>query len=83
MATSASADVSITIERLGITLIGGPTVVVSDEHGPWPDTAELAEAAQRNAAEAQANAEAAAAERARAVRLAQALRDAGIDPDQL
>ena len=83
VATSASADVPITIDRLGITMIGGPTFVVSDEHGPWADTAELAEAAQRSAAEARANAAEATAERARAERLAQALRDAGIDPDQL
>lgn len=73
VAVSASARSPLTVESLGITLTGGDDLVVSDEHGVWLDTVEQVQSSRSATARAEQ-------ESARAERLAEALRQAGIDP---
>lgn len=80
-AVSASAEQPIVVERLGISLTGGPTLVVADETGPWPGINDALGLARSQAARADAEAARAEAGAARADRLAAQLRAAGIDPD--
>lgn len=66
-AVSAAGGDAIAIRRLGITACGGPELVVADEHGRWPDTATALTEAR--------------IQRARAERLEQRLRAAGLPLD--
>lgn len=64
-------------------LAGGEQLSVADEHGEWSDTVEQILATRRAGQRAEQEAARAEQEAARAGRLAQALRDAGIDPDAI
>lgn len=74
VAVSASEADGVVVPRLGITLRGGAELIVSDEHGRWPDTATALRTARAESARADA-------ERARAERLAERLRAAGLPVD--
>lgn len=78
-ATTTNPDSPIMIDTIGVTFAGGPEMVVSDETGIWHDTPTL----HRLARQAETEAQRADTEAQRADRLAAALRDAGIDPDDL
>jgi Uma2 family endonuclease len=96
-AVSTAPDLPVHVERLGISLAGGRDLAARDSAGGsvWLDTPALArrvrteaaradaQAARADAQAARADAEAARAdaESARAKRLAEQLRQAGIDPD--
>lgn len=69
LALSGSGDHPVQVARLGLTLAGGPALVVVDEHGPWPDGTRTfidARRADTEAARADAEADRADAEAARA-----------------
>ncbi|CAN5164700.1 hypothetical protein BH23ACT9_BH23ACT9_36910 [soil metagenome] len=90
VAVSSGPDRPVTVTTLGLTIAGGTELVVSDETGVWLDTVQQIMHAEQQTARAdqeaaRAEQEAARADReaARARRLEQALRDAGIDPDQI
>ncbi len=70
-AISASAEQTVAVARLGITLTGGTRLTVRDADGIWPDTPTAFSALRAEAARADAEA-------ARAERLATRLRDAGL-----
>lgn len=72
VSTDPSAPVELPV--LGIRIAGGRQVVVTDEHGEWPDPLELLTKLRSQTARAEREA-------ARADRLAAQLRAAGIAPD--
>lgn len=80
VAVSASTRSPLTVESLGITLTGGDDLVVSDEYGVWLDTVAQIQASRSAGNKARQESARAEQEAARAERLAQALREAGIDP---
>ena len=63
VAVSTHPDDPVVVPRLGIRLAGGRDLVVSDEHGPWPDTpTAMARARRADAETARADAETARAD---------------------
>lgn len=88
VAVSTDAAAPVEVPTLGIAMAGGRKVVVTDEHGEWPDPLELVTRlrsqtarVEHEAARAEHEAARAEHEAARADRLAAQLRAAGIAPD--